>query len=253
MDKKTEEAQFTYLYETHLHTKEASACGNSTAEEMVYAYKEAGYTGIMVTDHFFRGNCAIPRELPWEDWVEQYCSGYEKAKEIGDKVGLQVFFGWEESHRGADFLIYGLDKAWLKAHPEIKEISVEEQYQLVHGAGGMVIHAHPYREAWYIPEIRLFPGSIDGVEVYNASHYGKKEREDGRSMYDIQAAEYAAKYNLPVTGGSDIHGTDLHWGGMAFAEKLLSVQDYMKAVLERKGQPMDYFTIRRTKEGNTKR
>ena len=27
-----------------------------------------------------------------------------------------------------------------------KEITIEEQYRLVHEAGGMVIHAHPYRE-----------------------------------------------------------------------------------------------------------
>lgn len=34
----------------------------------------------------------------------------------------------------------------------------------------MVIHAHPYREAPYIPEIRLYPDYVDGVEVYNVSN-----------------------------------------------------------------------------------
>ena len=240
--------EFPYLYETHLHTKEASACGNSTAEELVYAYKEAGYTGIMVTDHFYRGNTAIDRNLSWEDWVEAYCKGYENAKAVGDKIGLQVFFGWEESHQGADFLIYGLDKEWMLKHPELKEVTVEEQYELVHKSGGMVIHAHPYREAWYIPEIRLFPTSVDGVEIFNASHYGKNLREDGRSLYDVQAMEYAQKYNFPCTGGSDIHSTNLLYGGMAFQRKLADVQDYMKAVLGREGNPIDYFTIRKSKE-----
>ncbi len=234
-----------YLYETHLHTKEASACSQSTAEELVYAYKEAGYTGIMVTDHFYRGNCAIDRAMPWEDWVEAFCKGYENAKTAGDSIGLQVFFGWEESHQGTDFLIYGLDKEWLKQHPEVKEISVEEQYKLVHRDGGMVIHAHPYREAWYIPEIRLFPDSVDGVEIRNASHYGRSEMEDGRSLYDRQALEYALQYNLPQTGGSDIHSTNLLYGGMAFARKLTDVRDYRKAVLNREGRPIDYFEIRR--------
>ena len=174
-----------FLYETHLHTKEGSACSGNTAEELVRAYKAAGYTGIMVTDHFFRGNCAIDRNMPWEDWVEAYCKGYENAKALGDEIGLQVFFGWEESHQGTDFLIYGLDKEWLKRHPEIKDVTIEEQYELVHKEGGLVIHAHPYREASYIPEIRLFPEAIDGVEVFNASHYGRNPREDGRSMYDV--------------------------------------------------------------------
>lgn len=237
-----------FLYETHLHTKEGSACSRNTAEELVRAYKAAGYTGIMVTDHFFRGNCAIDRNMPWEDWVEAYCKGYENAKAIGDEIGLQVFFGWEESHQGTDFLIYGLDKEWLKRHPEIKDVTVEEQYELVHKDGGMVIHAHPYREASYIPEIRLFPKAIDGVEVFNASHYGRNLREDGRSMYDVQAMEYAETYHLPCTGGSDIHSTNLLYGGMAFERKLTDVKDYMRAVLAREGQPIDYFQIRREKD-----
>jgi hypothetical protein len=125
---------------------------------------------------------------------------------------------------------------------------VEEQYQLVHGAGGMVIHAHPYREAWYIPEARLYPEFVDGVEIFNASHYGKKVREDGRPLYDVQAAEYAAKYNFPCTGGSDIHSVNLLFGGMAFERKLEDVQDYMRAVLNREGTPIDYFEIRKRQE-----
>ena len=118
----------------------------------------------------------------------------------------------------------------------------------MHNAGGMVIHAHPYREAWYIPEIRLYPESIDGVEVFNASHYGRVPAEDGRSAYDIQAEEYAEKYHLPRTGGSDIHSTNLLYGGIAFARKLTDVKDYMKAVLAREGQPIDYFKIRREQD-----
>lgn len=237
-----------FLYETHLHTKEGSACSQNTAKELVMAYKAAGYTGIMVTDHFYRGNCAVDRNMPWEDWVEAYCKGYENAKEVGEEIGLQVFFGWEESHQGTDFLIYGLDKEWLKKHPEIKEVTIKEQYELVHREGGMVIHAHPYREAAYIPEIRLFPEAVDGVEVLNASHYGRGLREDGRNMYDIQALEYAEKNNLPCTGGSDIHSTNLLYGGMAFERKLTDVKDYMRAVLAREGQPLDYFEIRREKD-----
>lgn len=241
-------AEFPYLYETHLHTKEASACAHNTAEELVYAYKAAGYTGIMVTDHFFRGNCAIDRDMPWEDWVEAFCKGYENAKAAGDNIGLSVFFGWEESHQGTDFLVYGPDKHWLKQHPELREVTIEEQYDLVHKAGGMVIHAHPYREAWYIPEIRLFPEYVDGVEIFNASHYGKNPGEDGRTLYDVQALAYAEKYKLPVTGGSDIHSTSLLYGGMAFQRPLENVWDYKKAVLAREGRPIDYFEIRRKQD-----
>ena len=146
-----------YLYDTHVHTSEGSACGQNTGAEMAGAYQKAGYAGIVVTDHFFYGNTAADRSLPWKDWVEQFCNGYEHAKEEGDKIGLQVFFGWESGYQGTEFLIYGLSKEWLLEHPEIKDADVKEQYELVHAGGGIVSQAHPFREEDYIPEIRLFP------------------------------------------------------------------------------------------------
>lgn len=231
--------EFPYLYETHMHTTEGSACAHNTAAEMARVYKDAGYTGIIITDHFFYGNTAVDRSLPWEEWVEQYCKGYEHAKEEGDKIGLQVFFGWESAYHGTEFLIYGLDKEWLLRHPEIKDATIEEQYELVRKGGGMVIHAHPYREASYIPEIRLFPDYVDGVEGINASHkFREKKAADGRALYDVQAQEYAAKYNFPMTGGSDTHTTQMLGGGTAFARKLEDVADFIRAVKNKEGQPL---------------
>lgn len=226
---------YPYIYETHLHTKESSACAHNTAEEMVLAYKEAGYTGIMVTDHFFHGNTSVDRALSWRDWVETYCRAYENAKAAGDRIGLQVFFGWEQSYRGTDFLIYGLDKTWLLQHPEIRDASIEEQYQMVHRDGGMVVHAHPYREADYIPEIRLFPDFADAVEVVNASH------QNERAVYNDKALEYALAHNFPQTEGSDIHSVKLFGGGMAFSRRLESVFDYMEAVKNREGRLLSSF------------
>lgn len=228
--------EYPYAYETHLHTKEGSACAQSTAKEMAVACKEAGYTGIIVTDHFFYGNTAVDRNLPWSDWVEGYCRGYEQARREGDKIGLQVFFGWEASYQGNDFLVYGLDKEWLLTHPEIKDASVEEQYRLVHQEGGIVIHAHPYREDFYIPRVRLFPDFVDGVEVLNASHEVKFPGPDGSSIYDKKALEYAKEHDFPRIGGSDIHSVNLLGGGMAFNRKLTDIFDFIKTVMNREGR-----------------
>lgn len=41
-----------YKYETHMHTSEGSACGASSGAEQVEAYYNAGYAGIIITDHF---------------------------------------------------------------------------------------------------------------------------------------------------------------------------------------------------------
>lgn len=235
MSKLAVSREYPYAYETHLHTMEGSACGRCSAVEMVRACKKAGYTGIFVTDHFFYGNTAVDRSLPWEEWVEGYCKGYENAKAEGDRIGLQVFFGWEASYQGTDFLIYGLDKEWLKAHPEIRDCTVEEQYRLVKQDGGMVIHAHPFREEAYIPMIKLYPAHVDGVEVVNTSHAKSHPEQYETHKFDRQALVYADAHDLPHTGGSDIHSTNLTGGGMAFPRKLETVQDFMDAVLSREG------------------
>lgn len=221
-----------YLYETHMHTSEGSACASNTGAEMARAYAQAGYTGIIITDHFVYGNTAVDRRLPWSEWVEKFCIGYEHAKEEGEKCGLQVFFGWESGYGGPEFLVYGLDKQWLLNHPEIKDATVEEQLQLVHAGGGILSQAHPYREAWYIKEIRLYSDFVDAVEGVNASHssYGKEERHP---EFNERALAYAKEHNLPLTAGSDQHSTLMLWGGMVFPRKLTDIHDFGRAVLNR--------------------
>jgi histidinol phosphatase-like PHP family hydrolase len=77
-----------YLYETHMHTCQGSACGTSTGAEHARFYKQQGYQGIFITDHFFGGNTAAPRTGKWKDRIDHYCSGFEDAWNEGQKIGL---------------------------------------------------------------------------------------------------------------------------------------------------------------------
>ncbi|MDF2943599.1 MAG: hypothetical protein K0S01_2457 [Herbinix sp.] len=201
-----------FRYETHLHTTEASACATFSAVDHVRFYKALGYDGIIVTDHFFNGNSNVPWDLPWEERIDLFCKGYENAKAEGDRIGLSVFFGWEAGFLGTDFLVYGLDKAWLKNHLDILSWSIEEQYKKVHEAGGYIVHAHPFRDRPYIKEIRLFPEYIDAVEVINIGNRSDK--------FDRQALEYAKKHKLPVTAGTDAHGLENMHSGLAFQHNI---------------------------------
>lgn len=220
--------EYPYAYETHLHTSEASKCGQKPGAEMARACKEAGYTGIIVTDHFVYGNTAIDRSLPWDEWVEGFCLGYEHAKEEGDKIGLQVFFGWESCYQGTEFLINGLSKEWLLAHPEVRDCTIAEQFDMVHEAGGLVVHCHPFREAPYLNHISLYPLYEDAVETTNTALSHKDH-----PFYDELARLYARSHNFPETCGSDIHTTDLTYGGMAFRHRLEASSDYVKAIFGR--------------------
>lgn len=223
-----------YLYETHMHTSEGSACGRSAGVDMARAYARAGYTGIIVTDHFFYGNTRADRSLPWSDWVEAFCLGYEHVRAEGDKLGLQVFFGWESCYSGTEFLIYGPDKEWLLAHPEIKDATIEEQFRLVHEAGGIISHAHPCREAFYLSEIRLCPEYVDAVEGMNGGHSGRPGSFKEKHLeFNEAAIAYAQKHHLPLTAGSDQHSVEMVYGGMIFPRKLKDIHDFAHAVTGR--------------------
>ncbi len=222
-----------YLYETHLHTAEASRCALTGAVQMVRLYKDAGYAGVVITDHFINGNTAFSRDLPWKQWVEGLCTGFETAKEEGDKIGLQVFFGWEAGYHGTEFLVFGLDKQWLLEHPEIAKCSVEEQYELVHAGGGIVIHAHPYRQTSEIREARLFPAYVDAVEAINATHNSALSHAHVCPEWNTLATAYAKQYDLPMTSGSDQHRDYMVGGGMVFDRKIEDIHDLCRAILNR--------------------
>ena len=111
-----------FRYDTHVHTSEGSKCARTSGRQAAEAYHARGYDGIIITDHFFNGNSTVPRDLPWRERVELFTAGYRAAKAYGDQVGLQVFFAWEDSSEGNDFLTYGLDENWLADHPFIDRL-----------------------------------------------------------------------------------------------------------------------------------
>ena len=210
-----------YKYETHLHTSQGSLCSPCSGAQQGDCLKACGYDGCFVTDHFFGGNTAVDRRLPWDIKTHLFCQGYEDAKRRGDEVGFKVFFGLEFGWHSTEFLTYGIDKQFLLDHPELENITLPKYAELVHANGGFIVHPHPFREAGYIDTIRLFPRCVDGVEVENASHTNPD--------FNRRAREYAASYDLPMTGGSDTHYTwGFPGGGIALDKPLESPQDYLE-------------------------
>ncbi|MCR5595000.1 MAG: PHP domain-containing protein [Lachnospiraceae bacterium] len=223
--------EFKYLYETHLHTSESSACGHDTAEDMVKACKEYGYTGIFVTDHAWGGNTAVDRSLPWREWVRLFALGYEHAREIGDKIGLDVWFGYESGYNGTEFLIYGITPEWMADHSELHDAPISEQIKIIHSGGGIVVQAHPYREEDYIPQIRVFPEYSDAIEGINATHTSPISKAHKSDVWNEQAIKLAQDNNKPITAGSDIHSTTLFGGGIMTKRKLNGPKDYIDLIM----------------------
>ena len=219
-----------YRYETHLHTRQGSACGVSTGAEQARFYRDLGYTGIFVTDHFTGGNTAVPRDLPWRERVDWFCSGYEDALAEGQKVGLDVFFAWEQNFEGDEYLVYGPDRAWLLAHPDVEHWTRRRQLEEIHRAGGAVIQAHPFRDRDYIKYILLGRKYCDGIEVANTFNH---------RWNDACARRYAEIFDLPVIAGTDNHdwhrvepGKSL---GVATETRLVGPRDFARRILGREG------------------
>jgi hypothetical protein len=197
--------------------------------EYVQRYIDLGYQGIIVTEHFFNGNSAVDRRLPWREWVNRFCRGYEETWEEGQRRGLDVFFGWEETFDGCDdYLVYGLDKAWLLEHPESRKWTRGGQYRAVKDAGGCVVQAHPFRQHDYIRKIVLSSGCVDAVEAANAGNH--------EQSYDALAMRYAARTGLAAAAGSDTHDLsrldEKNAYGVYLEKKMESIACYVKAVKE---------------------
>ena len=209
-----------------MHTSYVSACAVSTGKEQIRAYKDKGYAGIIVTDHFINGNTTCPKHISWKKRMEFIAAGYEKTKEEGDKRGLDVFFGWEFSIRYSDFLTYGLGLDFLIENPDIDKLNIEGYSRLVRKCGGYIAQAHPYRDAWYIEnKFPVEPCFIDGIEVYNTSD---NKETNGKAL------AFAKRHNLPMQAGSDSHDSYMPFlSGIKLQKKAESIFDIINAIKSR--------------------
>ena len=214
-----------FLYETHCHTAESSRCASVSAVEQVKIYKDRGYTGIIVTDHFIHGNIIISNKLPWKSWekkIRKFVKGYETAKTKGDKIGLDVFLGWEYSHFGTHILTYSLGIDFLLANPNMCRLNVKKYCVLIRENGGYIAQAHPFRTWIKLRKSPINPALIDGIEVYNSKRSDKAT---------TKASEYACLHNLPVQAGTDSHKSERpFYSGIKLDKKANSIFDIINAI-----------------------
>lgn len=184
-------------------------------EDMVAVAKEHGYAGFVVTNHFYHGNTGIDRQLPWEDFVEAYAEDWRLGVRLGKQYDLDVLFGVEEGYApGKEILVYGLTPSQIAAAPQLRQRDLALWSSFVHEHGGIVIHAHPFRNAPYIPNPDAVPDAslLDGVEVNN---------QNGAYNRNEMAKAFAEREGLPATSGGDVHLAErFGLGGLAFSRRV---------------------------------
>ncbi len=193
-----------YKYEMHQHTAACSLCAEADTKELIKALHDAGFQGVVLTNHFYHGNTAIKRDIPWERFCEAYKTDYEIAKKEAKKYKMDVIFGIEEGiGNGKEVLIYGLTPKQIIKHHELRNGGLENISAVVHKEGGLVFQAHPFRVRDYIkePYEKVPLKYLDGFESINRGN-----RPESNQM----AIEYAEKNNLPQIAGSDSHSLDIN-------------------------------------------
>lgn len=222
-----------FRYETHLHTYPVSRCAKADVREVLEFYKSMNYDGVFITNHFLDGNVNIDVEMSYEEKINFYFSDYEEGKRLSEKIGIRVFFGVEMSYKGTDFLVYGLDKEWFLANPQIMNMKKSEELKFLAENGALVIQAHPYREAAYIDHIRLFPRCVHGVEIINANR---------NKLENSMAEHYARSYDLIEFAGSDNHvgNAQRKLAGMCSDTSIKDEKDFVERV---KSGEMNVFSF----------
>ena len=211
-----------YIYETHFHTSDVSTCANISAAEAVELYKKAGYSGVVVTDHFSE-EC-FENKYHGETWTEKidyFLSGYRNAKKLADEtfsvmLGIELRFPDSDN----DYLVYGLDEQFLYDHEEIIKMSAKQFKKLAEKNDITVIQAHPFRINSHITN----PRYIDGIEIYN----GNRRHDSSNNIAEI----WAKKHGFLQTAGSDFHEyEDLARSGMICDRFIKDVKEFRAVLL----------------------
>ncbi|MBQ8189263.1 MAG: PHP domain-containing protein [Lachnospiraceae bacterium] len=209
-----------YKYELHAHTSECDRDARLSARELVHLYKEAGYDGIVITDHYIERFYTLwfPEEvegLTHEQQVRRWLKGFYTAREEGEKVGITVLPGAEVRFDDYpnDYLIYGLHEDFFYTVPRLNELKNVNELLALMPEKACVVHAHPFRDEMVVAN----PKGLFGIEVFNGG------TEKFRNEIARQFADY---YGIAMTSGSDIHGTDrLAKGGIMTKRRIQTPED----------------------------
>lgn len=232
-----------YKYELHLHTCQGSKCGVSEGKEYVDFYIDMGYSGAVVTDHFFHGNTRPERDLPWKQYMEEFLSGYYDMKKAAEGKDFDVFFGVEECFDAWDeYLIYGLEPEWYIAHPEIKDMKKSERVKfltMARESGAFIIQAHPYRFRDYMKFDRhvISRSLVDAYEVLNTANIPEHNK---------LALMLAEKDNKIMVGGTDRHrglNSSSISGGIILPNRVRSMDELITALKGRNAKVLGLETL----------
>ncbi len=200
------------VFDLHLHTSFYSSCSSIDPEALIRKAAELDLDGIALTEHGLR----------WPD------EKFDHLHRIADSLGLVLLRGQEISTYSSangpegEFLVFGLKRSITA------DLSASELVKRVHGEGGILIAAHPFKlsrlskKKYYGAGELVYELELDALELYHPDH-------DEAALMKVRQA--MAKLGLPGTGSSDAH--QLHEVGRCvtiFERPIFSEEDLIQEI-----------------------
>ncbi len=207
-----------YKYELHCHTKEVSRCSQVPVKETIQMYKDAGYSGIVITDHYSPMTFPLKSLFCPQKDADYYLKGYREAKKY-ETDDFTVLLGMELRYYATinDYLVYGITEDFIKNSGNLMKLYPKKFYELAKKNNLIVLQAHPFRDLIK----RINPELLDGAEVYN----GKATPEQNKLSLEWFNKE---KMQIKVSG-SDFHRPQqFAKGGIITNEQIKTNDDLLR-------------------------
>jgi predicted metal-dependent phosphoesterase TrpH len=173
-------------FDIHIHTKIFSDCSFIEPADLIQRAVRSGLHGIALTEHGVR----------WPD------EKFDGLRRLADPHGLILINGQEilaasaKNGMEGEFLVFGLKKTLAGTFP------AAELAERVHGEGGILIAAHPFKlyrggkHHYYGAGNLIYELPLDALELYHPGHNERALAKVRKAMEEL---------GLPGTGSSDAH------------------------------------------------
>ena len=184
--------------ETHCHTFGGSICADCPADITVKKYKDAGYNGVVITNHLsdfhfrsYPGNTDRER-------LDYYFNLYDVMQKKFNSVGIKTFLGTEvavknDQNKNIEFILLGFDRDLIYDNKLIYNLSIKELFEFSEKHNLFMYQSHPFRDNVILSN----PEYMHGAEAFNGHfhHYNHNDK----------AEAFCEKNNLIKMSGTDFH------------------------------------------------
>lgn len=211
-------------FELHVHTSECDVFAQMKGCDIVKLYKDAGYSGLVVTDHYFSMFFDwFKKELDGashKQLIDRWLRGFYSARNEGEKYNFTVLLGAEVRFDGSinDYLVYGLEPHFFYDAPLLNRLSGLEELLSILPQDACVVQAHPFRDNMTVCN----PAPLFGIEGFN----GGTEK-----FRNQMAKDFAKYYKKAITSGSDFHTPSALAKGGILTDRIISSEKDLVSVL----------------------